>query len=212
MFISLLLLLLGLLFSGYAFVMLIRKRRLLRAGLNGLAAMPFLIVGGFSSMLLLNLQTYQQLTHETALAEVSFGAESDQGTPLRLVAKDHATTYLIQTGEWRLDAKFIKWKPWMSLIGKEPVVRLERLEERGSEPNASVQPNRYDLVSDNRLLEQMISILTREFGLVDTVYGSSVYMPTAPHAKYQITASISGLVARPANPVAEKAVMEWSGQ
>lgn len=184
----------------------------MRAGLNGLAALPLLVVGGFFSMLLLNLQTYQQLTREVALAEISFGGASDQGIPLRLVVKDQSTTYLIQTREWRLDAKFIKWKPWMSLIGKEPVVRLERLEERGINPNGQVQADSYDLVSDNLLLDQMISVLTRELGLVDTVYGSSVYMPVAAHAKYQITASISGLVARPVNPMAEQAVMEWSGQ
>ena len=106
----------------------------------------------------------------------------------------------------------IKWKPWMSLLGKEPVVRLERLEERRVKSNSQVQPDSYDLVSDNRLLDQMVSVLTRELGLIDTVYGSSVYMPAEPHAKYKITASISGMVARPTNQVAEKAVMEWSGQ
>ena len=212
MFISLFLLALGLLLSSYAFILLIRKRRLLRAGLNGLAAMPFLVIGGFFSMLLLNLQTYQQLTYEIALAEIGFGAESDQGVPLRLLINDQATTYLIQTEEWRLDAKFIKWKPWMSLLGKEPVVRLERLEERRANANNQIQPDSYDLVSDYRTLDQVVSVLTQEMGLIDTIYGSSVYMPVEPHAKYTITASISGLVARPANPVAEQAVMEWSGQ
>ncbi len=210
MLVSLLLLALGLLFTGYAFVLLLRKRRLLRAGLNGLAGLPFLVVGGFFSMLLLNLQTYQQLTHEVVLADVSLGTASAQGTPLRLIIDDHVETYLIQSKEWRLDARFIKWKPWMSLLGKEPVVRLERLEERGPARDGRAYRNGYELVSDPLFMDDMVSTLTQELGLIDTVYGSSVYMPVAEQAKYRITASISGLVARPLNSAAETAVIEWS--
>jgi hypothetical protein len=210
MFVSLLLLALGLLFCGYALILLFRKRRVVRAGLNGLAGMPFLVVGGFFSMLLLNLQTYQQLTHEILLADVSLGQRTAQGTPLKLVIGDHAETYLIQTNEWRLDARFVKWKPWMSLLGKEPVVRLERLEERVGNSNSQTQRISYDLVSDPLWMDDMVSTLTQQLGLIDTVYGSSVYMPVAENAHYQITASISGLVARPLNPSAENAVIEWS--
>jgi hypothetical protein len=210
MLISLLLLSLGLLFSGYALFLLLRKRRLLRAGMNGLAGIPFLVVGGFFSMLLLNLQTYQQLTHETVLADVSLGQPTAQGIPLTLLINDRTETYLIQTNEWRLDARFVKWKPWMSLIGKEPVVRLERLEERGAHPDTQTRHRSYELVSDPLWIDDMVSALTQQLGLIDTVYGSSVYMPVAEHAEYRISASISGLVARPLNPPAERAVIQWS--
>jgi hypothetical protein len=204
MIVSLFLLILGVFLSGYALRLLLLKRQLMRAGLNGLAATPFLLVGGFFSMLLLNLQTYQQLTHETLLADVSLGQPTAQGTPLSLTVNNQTETYLIRSDEWRLDARFVKWKPWMALLGKEPVVRLERLEERGA------SHNRYDLVSDPLWMDEAVSSLTQKLGLIDTVYGSSVYMPVAGQAQYRITASISGLVARPHNPAAEKAVIEWS--
>lgn len=214
MLISLLLLTMGLLLSGYALNLLLRRRKLLRAGLNGLAGLPFLIVGGFFSMLFLNLQTYQQLTHEVVLADISLGQPTPEGVPLVLRIDDRAESYLIQSEEWRLDARFVKWKPWLALIGKEPVVRLELLEERGRplDPQDQVHRNSYDLVSDSLWMDDMVSALTQQLGMIDTVYGSSVYMPVAENAEYRITASISGLVARPINPPAEKAVIQWAVQ
>ncbi len=210
MLISLLLLTLGLSFSAYALFLLLRKRRLLRAGINGLAGMPFLVVGGFFSMLFLNLQTYQQLTHEVVLADVSLGQPTAQGVPLNLRINDRTETYMIQSDEWRLDARFVKWKPWLSLVGKEPVVRLELLEERGRQLDSQAQRNSYDLVSDPLWMDDMVSSLTQQLGLIDTVYGSSVYMPVAENAEYRITAAISGLVARPLNLPAERAVIKWA--
>lgn len=209
MLVTLLLLAFGLLFSGYAVYLLIRRRRLLSAGINGLIGMPFLLAGGFLSLLLLNLQTYHQLTREVVLAEVSVGNPTKDGAPLRLVLRDHADTYFLQSSEWRLDAKFVKWKPWMSLFGKEPIVRLERLEDRGLSVDGLPVMNRYDLLTGGEWTDDLVSILTDQIGLIDSVFGSSVYMPAVPGAEYQVSASISGLVARPVNPVAKRAVMEW---
>ncbi len=212
MLVTLLLLCIGLLFTGYAFFLLLRRRRLLAAGMNGLAALPFLLIGGFFSMLLLNLQTYRQLTHEIVLAEVRLGQATDQGVPLRLAYTDRVETFYIRSPEWRLDARFVKWKPWLSLIGKEPIVRLERLEERRGTSGIEPGLNRYELVMDPMWADEMVSTVSEEFGLVDSVYGSSVYMPATPGAEYQVSASISGLVARPVNPSGQKAVIEWSRQ
>lgn len=210
MLVSLLLLSLGVLFSAYSLNLLLRRRKLFRAGLNGLAGMPLLIVGGFLSMLFLNLQTYQQLTHEVVLADVSLGQPTPEGVPLSLRIDGHTQTYLIQSEEWRLDARFVKWKPWLSLVGREPVVRLELLEERGRQFNHAAPRNSYDLVSDPQWFDELVSSVTQQLGLIDTVYGSSVYMPVADNAEYRISASISGLVARPLNPPAEKAVIQWT--
>lgn len=206
------LLLIGLLFSGYAFFLLIRRRRLMAASLNGFIGLPFLLVGGFLSMLLLNLQTYHQLTREVALADVYIGKPTAQGLPLRLACADHADTFLINTPQWRLDARFVKWKPWMSLVGKEPIVRLERLEERGTTADGQPVMNSYNLSAGSVWLDEIISALSQEIGLIDSVFGSSVYMPAAPGAEYRVTASISGLVARPLNQPARQAVLDWNGQ
>ena len=212
MAITLILLATGLLFTGYAFFLFFRRRRLFAASVNGFIGIPVLIIGGFFSLLLLNLQTYHQLTKEITLAEVHMGLPTKQGIPLRLAYSGQADTYFIKTAQWRLDARFVKWKPWMTLLGKEPVVRLERLEERGETAHGGSLMNRHELTGRYAWTESIISSVTDQIGLIDTVFGSSVYMPSAPGAEYRITASMSGLVARPLNSAARSAVMEWSGQ
>ena len=44
---------------------------------------------------------------------------------------------------------------------------------------------------------------------IDAVYGNAVYVPMAQNAKFAISVSNSGLVARPTNRAAEKAVKNW---
>ncbi len=212
MALTIILLLTGLLFASYSFYLLFRRRKLMAASINGFLGLPFLMVGGFLSMLLLNLQTYQQLTREVVLADVNLGQPTEQGLPLHLDYGQQADTYFIRTPQWRLDARFVKWKPWMSLVGKEPVVRLERLEERGMTTAGIPVMNSYDLPGKLAWTDEIISVVTDEIGLIDSIFGSSVYMPAVPGAKYQVSASISGLVARPMNRPAREAVLQWGRQ
>jgi hypothetical protein len=45
--------------------------------------------------------------------------------------------------------------------------------------------------------------------LADALYGSAAYVPMAEGAEYAVTVSSSGLVVRPANDNARKAVGGW---
>ena len=45
--------------------------------------------------------------------------------------------------------------------------------------------------------------------VVDAVYGSATYMPMADGARYEISITQSGLIARPKNPAAESAAGSW---
>lgn len=198
----------GLLLMTYALLTLVKRRRFLLSGVNGFLGLSLTMVGGFATLLLLNVQTYQQLTREIALAEIVIGESSLSGTSVQLVTQQSSRSFSINTPEWRLDARFIKWKPWMSLLGKTPVVRLESIAERTSDLDVPIR--RYDVARDNLWLDGFVSEISRHMGLIDSVYGSSVYMPVETGAKYEVTATVSGLLARPINPTAKKAVLDWS--
>lgn len=207
----LLLLVTGILVFAYGIVLFF-KHKPIKAGVNGLLATTLILAGGLLGMLLLNIQTYQQLTHEVILANISIGQTTPNGVSFRLQSDSLDKEFLIHTDQWRLDARFLKWKPWMSILGKEPLVRLERLEERSIAGDMDHSLVRYDLIADKRWLDVITSELSQNMGLIDTVYGSSVYMPVRPGATYQVSASVSGLLARPTNHAAKAAVIEWSGQ
>jgi hypothetical protein len=51
--------------------------------------------------------------------------------------------------------------------------------------------------------------IAEQLGMVDAYYGSSVYMPLAEGAEFIVSATMSGLIARPSNARAEQAVTEW---
>lgn len=199
----------GLLFIGLGLRSLFR-RRLLRGGLNGLFGVCLALSGGLLALLMMNVQTYRQLTREIVLAEVSIGQATPDGVPLNLKTENSEQSYLVHSPEWRLDARFLKWKPWVSILGKDPLVRLERLEERGPGASSLRALQGYDLVRDERWLDDLLSQASRHAGLIDSLYGSSVYMPVRPGARYQVLASVSGLLARPVNTGGREAVIEWS--
>jgi hypothetical protein len=198
----------GFLLIGYAFTSIFRRRRLFVGSFNGFIGTLLALTGGFASLLLMNVQTYQQLTREITLAEVTIIQTQGPGSEIQLTTQQGNKRYNIDAPEWRLDARFLKWKPWLALFGKDPIVRLERLEARGTPGDLSVQG--YPLHSNNQWLDEFISELSGQVGLVDSVYGSSVYMPMRVGAKYEITATVSGLLARPLNQTARGAVLEWS--
>jgi len=206
-----LLLFAGVLFFAYGIVLL-HKRKPIRAGINGLLALPMILASGLLGLLMLNVQTYQQLTHEVVLADITLGEMTPSGVLVRLKADSMDKEFLTHADQWRLDARFLKWKPWMSILGKEPLVRLERVEERSFRGNADQAIKGYDLISDGRWLDAVTSALSQNMGLIDSVYGSSVYMPVRPGAAYQVSASVSGLLARPINREAQAAVIEWTSQ
>jgi hypothetical protein len=198
----------GFLLIGYAFNSIFRRRRLFVGSFNGFIGSLLALAGGFASLLLMNVQTYQQLTREITLAEVSIVRTEGAGSEIELNTHQGNKRYNIDAPEWRLDARFLKWKPWLSLVGKDPVVRLERLEARGHPDDQAVKG--YPLNTNNQWLDEFVSELSGQIGLVDSVYGSSVYMPIKAGAKYEVTATVSGLLARPLNQTARDAVLEWN--
>ncbi|MEW8660096.1 MAG: hypothetical protein AB2603_17415 [Candidatus Thiodiazotropha endolucinida] len=208
MVLSLTLLVFGFLLTGLAVRQFVFKRKLIAASLNGLLGLLVLVVATFVSMLLFNVQSYIQLTKERVLAEVEIVTVDAGNASLRLTVDGKRKIYTLSAHEWRLDARFIKWKPWVALLGKDPVVRLDALSGRNIVPGNSVIKV-YNLHEDYEIIDSIIANLTDHFGMVDTMYGSSVYMPIEAGAHYQVSANHAGLIARPVNRKGEQAVVRW---
>ena len=190
---------------------LLFKRRLLFATVNGTIGFSLLSISISLALILLNVHTYHQLTSEQKLAVVQIGYAVDDRIPIQIQADGQAQTYFIQSKEWQIDARFLKWKSWAYLLGSEPVVRLESLRERRPfETNAPAVS--YDLVGQYPVLANLGSTLSDWFGIVDSYFGSSVYMPAAEGSTYAVSATISGLIVRAENAEARRAVTAWMSQ
>jgi hypothetical protein len=209
MLIGLGLLLSGIILSLIAVTMLL-KRRMLLASLNGTAGIGLICLAAIFVLILLNVHTYNRLTREIELVELEIGARTSQGIPITLQSSADERVFFIDAAEWQLDARFLKWKSWAYLIGSEPLVRLESLSGRNTTATSGMgRIDRHKLVENIPLLTELGSKLSGWFGMVDTYYGSSVYMPAVEGAVYSVSATVSGLVARAENHTAQQAVSQW---
>lgn len=173
--------------------------------LVGLAAVGLGVAG--------NLYTYQRFTHEQPVAELRFQRIGEARFVARLREPSGEARYWELAGdEWQLDARVLRWRGAATLMGLDPLYRLERLS------------GRYRDVALERSAARSVHALSEEAGVdlwrlakryrrwlpwVDATYGSATYLPMADEARYAVRLNASGLVARPVNAQGEEALRDW---
>jgi hypothetical protein len=188
------------------------RRRVLTGSLEGLVGLLLLAIAALMVAISINLYTYDRLTHESTVAELRFQGIGPQHFLAYLMFKNNAKILDLRGDEWQVDARVLKWHGTAVLIGFDTLYRLDRLS------------GRYWDLSQERTGPRTVHSLSEEPGLdlwmiakryarwipwVDAVYGSATYMPMVDGAHYTVSVSSSGLLARPGNDIAHKAVGEW---
>ena len=195
-------------------------RRLLRARFFAASRSAFLgllLVAGAAFLFAFSatLHSYARLTYEEPIAQLAFVALGPQlytATLVRAPAGD-VETFALSGDEWQLDARVLKWRGVANLLGLDARYRLERLGGRYLEIEQEREAQRtvYALGAAPALdLWLLARAYPRWLPFVDAVYGSATYLPMADGARYQVTISQTGLVARPTNEAAEMAVRGWN--
>ena len=188
-------------------------RGVIVGSLEGLTGLLLLSLAVLAAAVGLNLRTYDRLTHEIPVATVSFQARGDQHFSAVLVPATGRTLVFDMYGdEWQLDARILKWRGIATVLGFDTIYRLDRFGGRYRDTTQEQKRSR----SVHRLSEEPgldLWAWTRRYPRwlpwVDAVYGSATYMPMMAGATYRVTASPTGLVARPVNDAARKAVRQW---
>ncbi len=194
-------------------------RRLLRAHFfaatrSALLALLFVVGSVFLFAFSLTLHTYARLTYEQPVAHLTFVALGPQlytATLVRAPSGD-VETFALNGDEWQLDARVLKWRGFANLLGLDARYRLERLGGRyvEIEQEQSAPRSVYALGPAPALdLWLLARAYPRWLPFVDSVYGSATYLPMADGARYAVTISQTGLLARPANGAAQAAVGAW---
>ncbi len=204
---------LGLIFLALA-ISRLRRRKIIATGVHGVAGCCSLLLGGALVAVAFNLHSYQRLTHEQSVAEIMFRQfePNAYGATLSPAGGGDARRFVIRGDEWQIDARVLKWHGAANLLGLDSHYRLERLSGRYANLESEVNGARtvYGLVPEEGLdLWGIVKRYERWMPYVDAIYGSAAYLPMANGARYEISVTQSGLVARPANEAAEKAVAAW---
>ena len=160
----------------------------------------------------MNLYTYARLTHEQAAARVSIRQLGERQYVLTVeTRKVPPRHFQVRGDEWQIDARVLKWRARQparlrhGLPLRAPLRALRRHRagtRRGAHRAFAGGGPGLDLWSLVRKHHQYVP-------LADALYGSAVYVPMAEGAEYTVTVSTSGLVVRPGNEAARKAVGGW---
>ncbi|MDH3713419.1 MAG: hypothetical protein OET44_06170 [Gammaproteobacteria bacterium] len=202
------------LMAAFAAVRAVRRRKVIRATTLGLGTGGFVLAAALLGSVALNLHTYQRFTLEQEIAQLHFARRAPQLFDVHVRFPDGSGHRAELAGdEWQLDARVLKWSGLATLVGFEPVYRLERLSGRYYSAAQELTARRtvesfatdrgLDLWSSARLSDGWIP-------WVDAVYGSAAYLPMRDGALYTVAISNSGLIARPLNDIAVKAISDWN--
>lgn len=164
-------------------------------------------------LLALSYYGYDRLTAEKVISTIQFTQTGPDEFDARLmIAGEGDRLYPLRGNEWQLDARLVTWKPPATILGLDPVYRLERLSGRFSE----IDRERHEARTVHALSpESLLDVWTvaRRFPLltpgIDAYYGTATYVPMADGARFDVSLSRDALIARPANAAAERALGRW---
>lgn len=202
---------------GLALILRGVSRLKIRRGLSGSlywsSGLGMALSGLFLLAVTANLYTYQRLTSETDVANIEITQVAAKSFDIKVSEPGKQSVRVRLNGdEWQLDARFLRWKSWATILGKEPMFRLERLSGRYTDIDQEREANRtvYALNSNLGLdLWKYGRNYAQWMPFIDAYFGSSVYVPLAPEARYQVAATHSGLIVRAQNIPAKEVLGEW---
>jgi hypothetical protein len=198
---------------GYIALSLLMNIPVLKHFLLGSVALVCALLAFTALLSAWDLYSYRALLEETPVATVRFHQRGPQHYEASVTLGEDSVQYELFGDQWQLDARIIKWGSAMARLGFDPVFRLERLSGRyqtlgdeRSKPRSVHEIQTSEIFDLWQWLKRGESLLK----FADAEYGSATYLPMSNGARYQITISSFGLLARPENREAEKAVEDWA--
>jgi hypothetical protein len=176
-------------------------RRLMRRALKFSLWVVVLFAALSVVLLTATIYTYDRLTAETQIAELTFDATGDRQYIARLRTGDRCDerVFPVLGDQWRIDAEFLKWKYWALLLGLDSQYRLDRLEGRyRSAADQNSQPHVAHALSEATAVD-LVS-LAETLGswnfLLDATYGSSTYQDIDTRNVHYVYRTTTGIITR----------------
>lgn len=113
---------------------------------HGVAGALLFLGGTVLFALALNFNTYDKLTPDQALAELSIEQSAPQIYQVRLmrIPAGDLQVLTLKGDRWQLQAQLLQWHGWARWLGLDTNIRLERLRgsvETPAKPDKALQPN-----------------------------------------------------------------------
>lgn len=181
------------------------RGRPFKGGRGVLGGGVFLAIGAVLGLIGLNIQTYNRLSYEHAVARVSLAQTGDrmfdatvtelneQGDP---IGQPHV--YPITGDQLQLDARVITWKPWANVLGLNSQYELQRVWGRNIAGPDRNTANATELVIERPGIDAMA--VARTLGGLSPIevgqreFGSAAFIPMINGAVYDFKITEDALV------------------
>jgi hypothetical protein len=180
------------------------RARFLRSTMRVLAGLLLLALGALSGSLALGMQGYRALTREVVAAHLSVRPTGPQRFAATFhLANGREATYDIAGDEIYVDARILKWKPIVNLLGLHTAYELDRVagRYRDIQQERTAPRTIYELGLDRPVnlfgLRRRYAFLEP---LLDAEYGSATFVPVTQPAELDVRVSTTGLLIRQAAP------------
>lgn len=160
----------------------------------------------------LDFSTYQALTEQQKIFSLKIKQIDESLFDIELTSAEYQKTYPLAGDQWQLDLRMIRFTPAVALAGLPSLYQPSRLSSRYIDINdQQTQPLNYYSLRDFQMIDSWKYLKRYDSVLpfIDSVYGSSVYMPLEDGAEYEIVIGFSGLVVKSVNDKAKTAVHNW---
>lgn len=181
--------------------------------LRGTFGMLVLGLAALVGLIAWDLTTYQPLKIGTPLVSLSFKADGQQRYQVRVEEGQKVRFVTLEGDLWQLDLRALHWKGIATLIGLEPGYRLEKLSGRYlaveqqdhlRHPNVALANSRAGVDFWRWLQRCQCTPL-----LIEAQPRRVSFLPIADGAEYKVEMAPTGLLAKPANAAAERALKDW---
>lgn len=179
-----------------------RRRRLLHTLVSVLTALLCLVIAALFASVTIGIHGYRALTAEEVAAVVQTDPIGPQHFRATVTMPDGRVGQFDILGDaLYVDARILKWKPIVNILGLETGYELDRV------------GGRYNAIPDERHRPHTVFPLGQDhmvnvFGfvhrhpkflapLVDATYGSGTFVSVARPARYEVRVSTTGLLIRP---------------
>lgn len=187
--------------------------RWLLAWLRGTAGLLVLALALLVGVVAYDLRSYDVQVQDRPFLTLTFAADGPQRYRVNLLEGSKEREVVLEGDLWQLDARLLGWKGLAALIGLEPGYRLEKLsgrflaiEQQQAARHAQVQLAASPYGID---LWHWLRLTRRDLFLFDPQAARVTYLPIADGAAFSVSLSPTGLLARPLNPAAERALKDW---
>src|SRR6202020_1562991 len=194
-------------------IVAVRRFRVMNVGsgvFSGTMAIVFIVLAAAVFGLVVDLRTYQRLTSEAPVGELDLSRVAPhQYDAVLTYPNGTVAVFFLRGDEWQVDARILKWQGSVNLLGFDAALRLDRIsgrytniEDERSQPRTVYQLHPPETID----LWELAHRYHRWLPWVDALYGSATFLPMADKGSYEISASQTGLLARPLNEPARDAV------